>query len=111
MKPLFSALLIFGVIENMLDNKKLHHIGIAVGLIGLGCWYLVAERLSLFSLITEQFPESHKGAGLMVAIMVVMTPGFFIWKHYNRWLEKALAIKGKYYEDSYYQNDSETKQK
>ena len=107
MKPLFSAQRIFGVLKNMLDNKKLHHIGIAVGLIGLGCWYLVAERLSLFSLITEQFPESHKGAGLMVAIMVVMTPGFFIWKHYNRWLEKRLNIKGRYYEDGFFKEKGE----
>ncbi len=43
----------------------------------------------------------------MVAIMVVMTPGFFIWKHYNRWLEKRLNIKGKYYEEGFFKEKGE----
>lgn len=86
----------------MSRSNTLHHIGTAVGLIGLGVWFLVAEKLSIFKVITELFPESHAGAGLMLAIMLVMAPGFFVWKFFNRWLEKRLDIKGIYYEDSYY---------
>ena len=40
----------------------------------------------------------------MLGIMLAMTPGFFIWKLYNRWLERKLAVTGKYYEDEYYAN-------
>ena len=89
----------------MSRSNKLHHMGTALGLIGLGVWFLAAEKLSVFEKITELFPESHSGAGLMFAIMVVMAPGFLVWKYYNRWLEKRLNITGIYYEDSYYKND------
>jgi len=38
----------------------------------------------------------------MLAIGLGMTPAFFIWSRFNRWVEKKLQIKGKYYEDGFY---------
>jgi hypothetical protein len=39
----------------------------------------------------------------MLGIATVMIPGFFVWKLYNRWVERRLDIRGRYYEDSYYE--------
>jgi len=39
---------------------------------------------------------------LLFGIIIGMTPGFFIWKHYNRWVEQKLGVTGKYYEDGFY---------
>ena len=94
-----------------LNNKIVHHIGVGAGFIGLILWYLLGQKMDLFQTITELFPASHNGAGFTVAIIIWMTPGFFIWKLFNRWIERVLAIKGQYYEDSYYQNESDTKKK
>lgn len=82
--------------------KLLHHLGIAVGFITLILWYFVADHLGLTLWLSLLVPESHRGAGLMIAIMVIMTPAFFLWKWFNRWVERKLEIKGKYYEDEYY---------
>lgn len=87
------------------NNKVLHHIGVGTGFFGLILWGYAADQFGLFTLLTGYFPESHAGAGLMLGIMLVMTPGFFIWKYYNRWLEKRLQIKGRYYEDDFYKKD------
>jgi hypothetical protein len=84
------------------NNKFLHHLGVGVGFTGLILWGYIADRFGLFTLLTDIFPETHAGAALMVGIMLVMAPGFFIWKHYNRWLEKRLKINGRYYEDDFY---------
>lgn len=95
---------------NKSDNKVFHHIGVGLGFAGLIAWYFVADRLGLFKLLVDFFPSSHAGAALMLAIMLVMAPGFFLWKLYNRWLEKWLKITGRYYEDDFYK-EKEVKQK
>lgn len=83
-------------------TKFLHHLGAGVGFTGLILWGYVADRLGLFTLLRDQLPESHSGAALMLGIMLVMTPAFFIWKYYNRWLERRLSITGRFYEDEFY---------
>lgn len=85
--------------------KLLHHLGIAVGFLTLILWYVVADHLGLTLWLSLLAPESHRGAGLMVAIMLIMTPAFFLWKGFNRWVERKLEIKGKYYEDEYYADE------
>jgi hypothetical protein len=86
-------------------TKLLHHIATALGLIFLGLWYLLFQQLGVLDWITGLVPATHAGAGLMLGIATVMIPGFFIWKLYNRWVERRLKIRGMYYEDSYYQQD------
>ena len=89
-----------------MDNTKLlHHIGAGLGFVGLLVWYLIAAELGIVNWITLQAPESHSGAGFMIAIMIVMTPGLFLWKLYNRWLERRLNISGRYYEDDFYRTE------
>jgi len=83
-------------------SKLLHHLGAALGFVGLILWYYIGERLGLTVALSHFFPSSHSGVGLMLGIMLVMTPGFFVWKFYNRWLERKLSVKGRYYEDEYY---------
>ncbi len=51
-------------------------------------------------------PTGYEGSGLMIAIVVMMTPAFFIWSRFNRYVEKKLNIKGAYYEDSYYKDNT-----
>lgn len=92
---------------NQSNTKLLHHLGAGAGFLGLILWGYLADRFGLFTLLKQFFPESHSGAAVMLGIMLVMTPGFFLWKHYNRWLEKRLAIKGRYYEDDFYKQDSD----
>lgn len=86
-------------------NKFLHHLGVAVGFVGLMAWYYIGDRLGLMVAFRDLFPTSHAGAALMLGIMLVMAPGFFVWKLYNRWLERHLGVKGRYYEDDYYGTD------
>jgi hypothetical protein len=47
----------------------------------------------------------------MVGIMIMMTPGLFLWTLYNRWIEKRLKVKGIYYEDEYYKENEALKTK
>ncbi|NVK43609.1 MAG: hypothetical protein HWE39_20375 [Oceanospirillaceae bacterium] len=88
----------------MTDKKTrlLHHIATALGLLFLGGWFLLFKTLGILDWIVGLVPQSHAGAGLMIAIAAVMLPAFFIWKLYNRWVEKRLQIRGIYYEDHYY---------
>lgn len=83
-------------------NTVLHHIATGIGFLGLIAYYLLIEKTAFFDWMASLMPEKYAGAGLMLAIMISMTPGFFIWKHYNRWVERQLSVKGKYIEDEYY---------
>ena len=83
-------------------HPRLHLLATGVGFAGLIIWFAVGRQLGILDWITALFPPSHAGAGLMVAIMLMMTPGFLIWKFYNRWVEKRLQVKGRYYEDDVY---------
>ncbi len=85
-------------------TKLLHHIATALGLLFLGLWYLLFKQLGVLDWIMDLVPRSHAGAGLMLGIATVMIPGFFIWKLYNRWVERRLQIRGRYYEDDYYKS-------
>lgn len=87
-------------------NKLLHHLGVAAGFIGLMAWYYIGDRLGLMQVFVDLLPSTHSGAALMLGIMLVMAPGFFIWKLYNRWLERHLGVKGRYYEDDFYVNET-----
>jgi hypothetical protein len=86
-------------------TKLLHHIATAAGLLFLGAWYVLFKQLGLLDWIINLVPQSHAGAGLMLGIAAVMMPGFFLWKLYNRWVERRLDIRGIYYEDAYYNPD------
>lgn len=86
-------------------NKLIHHLGVALGFVGLMGWYYVGDRYGLMQLLVDLFPSSHSGAAVMLGIMLVMAPGFFVWKLYNRWLERYLGVKGRYYEDDFYAKD------
>jgi hypothetical protein len=92
-------------------NKVLHHIATAFGLLFLAGYYLVMDKSGFYDWITAQLPEEYSGSGLMLGIMIAMTPGFFIWKHYNRWIEKKLGVTGKYYEDGFYKDPEKPKDK
>ncbi len=90
----------------MTNTKLLHHIATAAGLLFLGGWFWFFRSLGALDRITGLLPESHAGAGLMIGIAVVMLPAFFIWKLYNRWVERRLGIRGIYYEDHYYSKEN-----
>jgi len=92
-------------------NKLLHHIATGFGFLFLIGYYLVIEMTGFFDWLIAFFPEEYSGAGLMLAIMISMTPAFLIWKYYNRWVEKALGVKGKYLEEEYYKQQEEQKNK
>ncbi len=85
-------------------NKLLHHIGTGVGLLFLVGFYLLMEKSGFYAWVTAQVPTEYTGAGLMLGIIIGMTPAFFIWKHYNRWMERKLGVTGKYYEDGFYKD-------
>jgi len=91
-------------------KKTLHHIAVGVGFAGLILWYYAGYKLGFLDWAIQQVPQKYAGSGLMIAIMVMMTPGFFLWKLYNRWIEKRLNITGIYYEDEYYKRDQELKE-
>ncbi|WP_315983168.1 hypothetical protein [Aliamphritea spongicola] len=86
----------------------LHHIGVALGLTGLGAYYLIIDASGFLEWATSLVDEEYTGSALMVGIMVSMTPAFLLWKYYNRFLERRLAIKGIYYEDSFYKKEDDT---
>lgn len=83
-------------------HKLLHHLGVAVGFIFLIGWFYFGRSIGLLDWALTYAPESHAGAVLMLAIMIMMLPAFLIWKYVNRWLEKKLNITGKFYEDDVY---------
>ncbi len=85
-------------------NKLLHHLGTALGLVGLAGYYLLIDRSGFFDWITALMPEKYAGSGLMLGIMLAMTPAFFAWKHYNRYMERKLGVTGRYLEDEYYKD-------
>lgn len=85
-----------------MSQKFLHHLGTGAGFAGLIGWFYAGRELGIMEWAAQQVPVEYGGAGLMVGIILVMTPGFFLWKLYNRWMEKKLAITGMYYEDAYY---------
>ncbi len=89
-------------------NTLLHHIGTGVGLLFLIGFYLIIKSTGFFDWVTAQMPQKYAGAGLMLGIIIAMTPGFFIWKHYNRWVERKLGVTGKYYEDDFYKEPEKT---
>jgi len=91
-------------------NTKLHHFAAGVGFAGLILWYYAGYKLGFLDWAIQQVPQKYAGAGMMVGVMVLMTPGFFIWSRYNRWIEKRLDITGQYYEDEYYKNDEALKE-
>lgn len=89
----------------MKKQRILHHIATALGLAGLVAWYYGARELGVFDWAISMMPEKYAGAGLMVGIMLAMTPGFFLWKLWTRWVENTLGITGKYYEDDFYKDE------
>lgn len=93
----------------MTTQNILHHTATALGLIGLAAWYYAARELGILDWGITLVPEEYAGAGLMLGIMVAMTPGFFLWKLWIRWSEKKLGITGKYYEDGFYKDPPEKK--
>lgn len=92
-------------------NKLHHHIAAGAGFIGLLLWFYLGRESGFLDWIILQVPQKYAGSALMVGIMIMMTPGFFIWKLYNRWIEKRLDVKGIYYEDAYYKDDDALKAK
>lgn len=92
-------------------NKVLHHIATGFGLLALFGYYLLMEQTGFHEWITALLPENYAGSGLMLAIMITMTPGFFCWKYYNRWVERTLGVKGKYYEDGFYKEPEDKSDK
>ncbi|WP_370298796.1 hypothetical protein [Pontibacterium sp.] len=93
----------------MKNQKLLHHIATAIGFVGLLAWMYAARTLGIFEWGATLVPEKYAGSGVMIAIMVAMAPGLFLWKLWNRWVEKKLEIKGKYYEDDFYKEDLKKK--
>lgn len=93
----------------MKHQNLLHHIATAIGFIGLLVWLYAARSLGFLDWAATLVPAKYAGAGLMVGIMIAMTPGFFLWKLWNRWVEKKLQITGKYYEDDFYIKDDSKK--
>ena len=87
-----------------MSNKFKHHLATAVAFAFLIIWYFLLHHYGFFDLVVSYFSQEYKGSGLMLAIGVGMTPGFFIWSRFNRWAERKLEIKGMYYEDSYYKD-------
>lgn len=95
--------------EPTAHNKTAHHIATGIGLLCLGGYYLLMDKSGFYDWVTAFLPTEYAGAGLMLGIMIGMTPGFFLWKHYNRWIEKKLGVSGKYYEDDFYKPKEDKK--
>lgn len=92
-------------------NKLLHHVAVGTGFAGLIIWYYIGKELGFLDWMIQQMPVKYAGSGMMLGIMIMMTPGFFIWSRYNRWIEKRLSISGIYYEDEYYKEQDALKEK
>lgn len=83
-------------------HPRLYQLATAAGFVGLMLWFYAGRELGVLQWISDRFPPSHAGAGLMIAIMLMMTPAFLLWKYYNRWIEARLKVKGRYLEDEVY---------
>lgn len=83
-------------------TRLLHHLGVALGLIGLILWFWAGRSLGFLDWITRMAPEGYAGAGLMLGIMLLMLPALLLYRQYNRWLERRLNISGRYLEDEVY---------
>lgn len=94
-----------------MNANTLHHIATGIGFTFLIGWYLLCRYLGFIDWTTLQMPTGYEGSGLMLAIIIMMTPAFFIWSRFNRFVEKKLNIKGIYYEDSYYQDSVKSEKK
>ena len=94
-----------------MSNNTLHHITTGIGFLFLIGWYLLFRKLGFLDWCTMQMPSGYEGSGLMLAIVIMMTPAFFIWSRFNRFVERKLNIKGTYYEDSYYQEKTKSNEK
>lgn len=94
-----------------MNNNTLHHIATGIGFLFLIGWYVLFRELGFLDWSTMQMPTGYEGSGLMLAIVIMMTPAFFIWSRFNRFVEKKLKIKGVYYEDSYYKDSSKPNKK
>jgi len=81
---------------------KLYLCATGAGFAGLIGWFFVGRTLGILDWATQLLPESHAGAGLMLGIMLMMAPGFFLWKLYNRWIEQRLQVRGRFLEDDVY---------
>ncbi|WP_028468778.1 hypothetical protein [Neptunomonas japonica] len=92
-----------------MSSNTLHHLATGLGFAFLISSYLLGRHLGFIDWVTLQMPEGYEGSGLMLAIGIMMTPAFFIWSRFNRFVEKKLGIKGRYYEDSFYNNDVQKK--
>jgi len=89
-----------------LNKNFKHHLATGVAFAFLVLWYYLLQRLGFFDFASQLMSEEYAGAGLMLGIGLGMTPAFFIWSRFNRAVEKKLQIKGIYYEDSYYNDNS-----
>lgn len=87
-------------------QRLLHHLGVAAGLLALLLWFWFGRRLGFLDWMTALFPVQYAGAGLLVGIMLLMLPALLLHRQYNRWLEARLAIRGRFYEDEFYADDS-----
>ena len=85
----------------------LHHLGVGGAVLGMIIWFWCVRELGFLDWATALAPEKYAGAALMVAIMVMMLPALLAWKLFNRWLEKRLEIKGRYYEDDFYKKEGD----
>lgn len=94
---------------NQTKNSLWHHIGVGAGFAFLILWFMAGKSLGVMELVTKQLPQEYSGAGVMIAIILMMTPGFYLWTLFNRWLEKKLEIKGQYLEDEYYKDNQKLK--
>lgn len=84
--------------------KLIYHSAVAFGFLGLIGWFYIGRESGLLEWIMIQLPDKFAGSAVMIGIIIIMTPGFFIWSRYNRWIEKRLKVKGFYYEDTFYGN-------
>lgn len=90
-------------------TKLLHHCAAGAGFAGLILWYYAGYKLGFLDWIIQQVPPRFAGSGMMIGVMIMMTPGFFIWSRYNRWVEKKLKVTGIYYEDEFYKENEALK--
>lgn len=93
------------------DNNLLHHLSVGIALIGLFLWFYIGRELGFLNWVTQQMPAKYAGSGYMLGVMILMTPGFFLWSRFNRWSEKKLKVSGIYYEDSFYKDEDALKKK
>ena len=106
---ILAAIDCFFIKVSILNKNHLHHIATALAFAFLIAWYYLLNLYGFFDYFSELMPQQYRGAGLMLAIGIGMTPAFFIWSRFNRWVEKKLNIKGIYYEDGFYKDDEKVK--